>query len=223
VNTQTVYDEADGHDPVASGDITTPTKAGNAQYSYTYNGWDATNWTNVTEDRVFNVVYTQTVNKYTATFVRSSEDGGGTLYTQSNVPYGTTPTYSGSTPTTTQGDYAFLRWEPTLAGITGNTTYIAVFETPIAEIADDWETICANIDNGTAAYKLGNYKPIDLGTEGIINFQIVAENADEKASGGNAKYSFSLNIKIEFPLSYFCSVSESAGAATCPHRQRPIR
>lgn len=53
------------------------------------------------------------------------------------------------------------------------------------EISDSWDTIIANIDNGTykTKYSIGDYKPLDLGTEGIINMQIVAMDADELADG----------------------------------------
>lgn len=53
------------------------------------------------------------------------------------------------------------------------------------EISDTWEQIAAKISAGTAAdsYKYGQYKDIDLGSEGNIRFQIVAKNADELADG----------------------------------------
>ena len=52
-----------------------------------------------------------------------------------------------------------------------------------------YDTILANIENGTylAKYSIGNYKPLDLGTEGIVNMQIVGFNVDPLADGtGNA-------------------------------------
>lgn len=57
--------------------------------------------------------------------------------------------------------------------------------TPEGEILDSWDTIIANIDNGTYStkYSVGNYKPLDLGSEGIVNMQIVAMDADELADG----------------------------------------
>ena len=134
---------------------------------------------------------------YTITFVRASADGGGTLQT-SRVEEGTIPTYTGSTPTTTQGDatdYPFEGWTPTIVAATANATYTAKFGSPVevAEITDSWDTIIANIDNGTYStkYKVGNYKSLDLGTEGTINMQIVAMDADELADGsGTAPLTF---------------------------------
>ena len=60
-------------------------------------------------------------------------------------------------------------------------------------ITDSWDTIIANIDNGTylTKYEVGDYKPIDLGsTYGVANMQIVAMDADELVGGGYAPLTF---------------------------------
>lgn len=60
---------------------------------------------------------------------------------------------------------------------------------PVTEITDSWATIVSKINNGTANYKIGQYKPLDLGTEGIVNMQIVGKNTSPLASGsGTATY-----------------------------------
>lgn len=190
----------DGGDGTYTG--TTPTKTQDAQYTYTFAGWskdddntvDSDALTNVVADRNVYACFTGTLRKYTVYFVKASADGGGTLQTINNVNYGTTITaassYTGATPTTSQGDatdYPFEGWEPASATVTGNTTFTAKFGSSVVveEITDSWDTIIANIDNGTYAtrYKIGNYKPLDLGTEGIINMQIVAMDADKLADG----------------------------------------
>ena len=188
----------------------TPTKTQDAQYTYTFAGWskdsddntvDSDALNSVVADRNVYACFTGTLRQYTVTFVRASADGGGTLQTINNVNYGTTITaasrYTGSTPTTSQGsadDYPFEGWEPASATVTGNTVFTAKFGTPIevAEITDNWDTIIANIDNGTYStkYKVGNYKPLDLGTEGTINMQIVAVDADELTNSGTAPLTF---------------------------------
>ena len=55
------------------------------------------------------------------------------------------------------------------------------------EITDSWETIGAHISAGdaTETYHLGMYKPVNLGSEGTINFQIVGFNQDT-ISGTNS-------------------------------------
>lgn len=204
LTTQTIVDGGDG-----SYTGSTPTKAQDAQYTYSFSGWskdyddnvvDADALLHVVGDRNVYACYNQTLRTYTVTFVRSSDDGGGTLQTINNVAYGTTLTnssYTGTTPTTTKGsaeDYPFEGWTPAFAPITGNTTYTAKFGSPIevAEITDSWDQIIAHIDAGDYAtrYKIGNYKPLDLGTEGTINMQIVAMDADALTAGGTAPTTF---------------------------------
>ena len=55
------------------------------------------------------------------------------------------------------------------------------------EICDpySWETVAIVIENGTYkdAYKIGDSIPVDLGSEGIINMQIAAFDADTLADG----------------------------------------
>ena len=97
----------------------------------TYNGQTSTGWTPTVAAITGNTTYTATyVPQYTATFVRSATDGGGTLYT-GTFNEGTTPVYGGTTPTTTQGDsteFTFTGWTPSLTPIYANTTYTAVFQ-----------------------------------------------------------------------------------------------
>ena len=58
-------------------------------------------------------------------------------------------------------------------------------------IKDDLTAFCTKLANGTAAYDVGDFKTIDLGTEGKIRFQVAAKNADALASGsGNAAYTW---------------------------------
>lgn len=165
-----------------------PTKDGQ-----TATGWDRDLTQPITGNTTINATYKPL---YTATFVRGSADGGGTLLT-AQFEEGATVVYTGATPTSTQGtatDYPFEGWSPALGPIYANTTYTAQFGSPVqdVEITDSWDTIIANIDNGTyrSAYKIGNYKPLDLDTEGTINMQIVAIDTDDLASGGKAPLTF---------------------------------
>ena len=126
-----------------------------------------------------------TPSTFTATFVRADGDGGGTLYTQTDVPVGTVPVYGGETPTTTKGsaaDYPFKGWTPALAPITEDTVYTAVFGLAGETIDDDWSTILAN-PNYATDYSIGDAKAIDLGSEGTHLMEIVAFNEDDRADG----------------------------------------
>lgn len=189
MNDSTVYDTQ----WIVSGESATtptpnPTKASTAQYTYTFSNWDKS-YTNVTEPLTVNAVYTSTVRRYTVKFY----NGSTLLQTVTDVPYGGSATYTGSTPVDPSGNnMPFESWSPSPTNITGNTSCYAQFASAVevAEITDDWATILANVANGTYAtrYKIGNYKPLDLGTEGVVNMQIAAINEDTLATGGGTAH-----------------------------------
>lgn len=57
------------------------------------------------------------------------------------------------------------------------------------EILDSWDQIIAAVNDGTYStkYAVGNYKPLDLGNEGIVAMQIAAFDADALSDeSGNA-------------------------------------
>ena len=192
----------DGGDGTYTG--TTPTKSQDAQYTYTFAGWskgddntvDSDALTNVVADRNVYACYTGTLRKYTAIFVRASVDGGGTLYTQIDIPYGTMPTYGGVTPTTIRGnepDYTFNGWKPALSGITGDTTYTAAFldNTSVAR-----RLITKKIDT------VSNNKVISIGAYAFAGCYYL-ENVDLPAAtsiGVNAFYNCKQIKSVSFPL-----------------------
>ena len=138
----------------------TPTKAGNAQYSYTFSGWSPA-VSAVTSDTTYTAQYTQTTNSYTVTWKNAD---GTVLETDTNVSYGATPTYNGATPTKASDDkysYTFKEWSPSVSAVSGNVTYTAQFtKAPIAAhfsqsgdtytIHDEkgWDIFCDLIDSG---------------------------------------------------------------------------
>jgi len=199
IYTETILDGGDG---TYSG---TPSRSSTAQYNFTFVGWNTTqdaqtanaNATKaVTADRTIYAAYSRTTRTYTVTFAKQSADGGGTLQTVNNVPYGGSASYTGATPTTTKGsaaEYPFEGWSPAPTNIQGNTTCYAVFGAPleVLEIEDDWSTIISKIEAGTATYKVGNYKDLDLGAQGTIRMQIAGKGVDPLADNtGNAATSW---------------------------------
>ena len=222
ITTETVLD---GGDATYNG---TPSRSSTAQYDYTFAGWatSANGSANgsaqkaVTADRTLYAAYTGTVRKYTAYFARSANDGGGTLYTQTNVPYGSTPTYGGATPTTTQGDaatYPFKGWSPALGPITGNTTYYAVFGSPVdvKEITTTDAELLTALDNGTFwdTYNAGNYFSFPLGNEGDVMLQIMGSGKDELADGsGNM-------ADVTFITKYNCNTSRSMNSQSAQQNE----
>ncbi len=101
-----------------------PTREGDAQYSYTFNGWDV-DFSNVTADMTVTATYTQTVNSYTVTFV----DWNGKVLSEQVVEYGSAaeapeaPTREGDAYTT----YTFKGWDVEFTNITADLTVNAVY------------------------------------------------------------------------------------------------
>ena len=123
-------------------DGATPTKKATAQYTYSFSGWSPTVEA-ITGNTVYTAQYTPTVNKYTVTW---KNDGGKVLETDTDVPYGTIPTYDSATPTkkaTAQYTYSFSGWSPTVEAITGNTVYTAQYTPTVNKYTVTWKN-----DNG---------------------------------------------------------------------------
>ena len=103
-----------------------PTKEGNAQYTYTFAGWDK-EFVAVTGNVTYTAQFSETVNKYTVTW----KDVDGTiLETDKNVPFGTMPTFDGAEPTraaTVDTVYTFAGWGK-IVEVTGDVTYHASYE-----------------------------------------------------------------------------------------------
>ena len=125
-----------GDTPVYSGE--TPTKEGNAQYSYTFKGWDP-EIAEVTGDVTYTATFTETVNTYTVTWKNWD---GAVLETDENVEYGTTPEYNGETPTKAadaQYTYTFKGWDTEIAEVTGDVTYTATFDQTLNKYTVTWK------------------------------------------------------------------------------------
>ena len=113
-----------GATPVYNG--VQPFRAANAQFTYIFDGW-----TPGIRAVSGNVTYTATfipvTRAYTVTWVN---ENGAVLEVDTNVPYGTMPSYDGATPTKAATDkytYTFDGWTPTVSAVTGNATYTATY------------------------------------------------------------------------------------------------
>ncbi len=107
-------------------DGATPTKTGDAQFSYSFTGWSPT-IASVTSNNTYTAQFAQSTNTYTVTW---QNHDGTVLETDTNVSYGTTPTYNQSNPTKTSTidyDYSFTGWLPAVSLVTENITYVAQF------------------------------------------------------------------------------------------------
>ena len=139
-----------------------PSRAADAQYTYTFAGWSLqANQTSgtasadlpaITGPTDYYAAYSRTVNTYTV--IWKSQDGQSVLETDENVPYGSAPSFDLADPDkadTAQYDYTFVGWytssgseagtlESGLPTITGDTTYYAAFSVDIQRYTIIWKS-----------------------------------------------------------------------------------
>jgi glucan-binding YG repeat protein len=126
----------------------TPVKEGNAQYSYTFAGWDPAiaEGAKVTENMTFTAQFTESVNSYKVTWKVDGQEDLVETY-----EYNTMPSYkNGATPTkepTAEFTYTFAGWEPAVVAVTGDATYTAKF----MEVKRSYTVTWLNADGTTFA------------------------------------------------------------------------
>ncbi len=113
LSTQTVKRGEDAKAPA------NPSKAADAQYTYTFSGWDKS-YTGVRSNLDINSVYTKTVNKYVVTF----KDYNGTILDTQNVEYGSA---AKAPADPTREGYTFTGWDKDFSNITGALTVTAQY------------------------------------------------------------------------------------------------
>ncbi len=142
-------DAAVAYGATLSFDGTEPTKAATAQYTYTFAGWStsqnaeigaaADTFTMGDADMVLYAAFSKTTNNHTVTW--KSQDGNTTYETDTDVPYGTAPSFDQADPTKASDatyDYTFAGWaldadaesgtlEANLDPVEGNIDYYAAF------------------------------------------------------------------------------------------------
>ena len=109
-------------------DYVNPTRESTAQYDYRFSKWDGDFETVMTAAREFYAVYSNTIRRYNVYFYNDET----LMYTVENVPYGSSASYVGPTPTklfvTNPDDYVFKGWLPLPENITGETKCYALFK-----------------------------------------------------------------------------------------------
>ena len=114
-----------------------PTKAGNAQYSYKFTGWNPA-VSPVTGDVTYKAQFEAVTNTYTVTWVNWDDTN---LEVDEDVPYGADPEYNGEKPTKAadaQYSYKFTGWNPAVSPVTGDVTYKAQFEAVTNKYTVTW-------------------------------------------------------------------------------------
>lgn len=121
-----------------------PTNPSTAQYHYSFAGWGR-DMRVVDGPSFYNDYYAEfdpILRSYDITWVNYD----GTVLCVTNVPYGTTPAYTGATPTKPATDttrFIFSGWTQAVVPVTGATTYTAKFDEYVFLI---------NLSTLTAAY-----------------------------------------------------------------------
>ena len=118
-----------------------PVKESTAEFSYVFDKWSPS-VTSVTGDAEYTASYNSEIRKYTVTWVNYD---GSTLEVDSDVLYGTVPTYDGQEPVRNNkpnAEFTFKGWSPEIKAVTGDTTYVAEFTS-----------------KGTFIFDLANYEP----------------------------------------------------------------
>ena len=132
-------DEGVPYGTMPSFDGAEPTRAADAQYSYSFAGWTPA-VTAVTGNVTYTATYSTTVNRYTVTFV---DEDGTVLLPAAKYDYGT-PAASIEKPADpvkaadAQYTYSFAGWDPVLADVTGNVTYTATYSATVNTYTVTW-------------------------------------------------------------------------------------
>lgn len=111
---------------IPSFDGATPIRDENGQYSYTFSKWEP-EISAIHENTTYTAKYTSTIKTYTITWIN---DNGDVLEIDENVPYGTMPSYDGSTPNKDDNGnvrYLFKGWSPSISKVIESTTYTATY------------------------------------------------------------------------------------------------
>ena len=122
-----LYTTAVNYGDIVSYEGSTPEKAGNAQYNYTFAGWNPS-VVNVTGDAIYIAKFNENTNQYTVTF----KNYDGTVLYTTNVNYGGNATYGSTTPQRQDGNnksYIFDKWDISLNNITSDIVANAIYIT----------------------------------------------------------------------------------------------
>ena len=147
----------------------TPTKPADEQYTYTFAGWTP-EIVAVIGDATYTAMFEETLNTYTITW----QDEDGNVIKTDQVAQGTTPAFTGTTPTkpaTNEYTYEFAGWLPKIKPATENAKYTTFFERNKIETS----VYTVNINGENCSLNINNQYP--EGT--VITLEAVADECFE--------------------------------------------
>ncbi|MCQ2062249.1 MAG: CIA30 family protein, partial [Fibrobacter sp.] len=207
--------------PVADIVPAAPTKDADAQFTYTFGGWNPafTDETIVTGDVSYKATFTTVTNKYSVAFV---DDDETSLKTAVEYDYGTPVDQIDVPVVGDKGSLKFAGWEPGLATVTKDVTYKAVYTDKIVITwkDDDGSTLRQDfLDNG----EMPEYDPApgkDPTAEFTYTFDrwtptvvVATENASYTASYTSVKNKYDVTFVAEHNPDANITVSKEYGEA----------
>ena len=143
----------------------TPTKAADAQYTYTFKGWSP-EVTEVTGDVTYTATYDKTPNSVTVTWIFAD----GTEKTESYT-YGTTPTAPQNTASFNDAAGHHTYSWPTIGAVTGNVTYEEIEKTDAHNYNQQVATDAYKATDATCTAKATYYYSCSCGAKGTTTFE----------------------------------------------------
>ena len=169
---------------------------GDVQYSY-IGRWD-NELTPVTGEVSYHYVVDKVLNKYTVKFV--NEDG--TLLSEKQYDYGTTPVYELDIPTkenTTEFGYEFASWDKEITAVVGDITYKAVYNQVKAKYSIKFLDTEGNVvqEEMLEYGQTPQYKGKSLLPENTAAYSYVGNWDNEIVPvSGNATYNYIINKSL---------------------------
>ncbi len=125
-----------------------------AEWTYSFTGWTPATFSEVQGPQTYVANYNKTKRKYDITWV----DGNGATLKTDQVAYGSTPSYSGATPTknpTDANSFVFNNtWSPAIVAVVGEATYTAQFDATERKYRVTWD---AATNGGTCATEYSDF------------------------------------------------------------------
>lgn len=157
------------HGDAVTSPVETPTKPATVQYTYVFDSWSPNISSTATDNAIYTAQYTEVLNKYTVTF----QNYDGTVLQSSEVSYGTTPSYTGETPTKpsdSQYSYTFTGWDKNLEPVSGVVTYTAQYSNTTNTYTITVEDPEHGTTTGGGTYQYGSTQEITATADDCYRF-----------------------------------------------------